>query len=97
MVKDFSSEAPQAIKVTLRQPNTAKSRPLAPLPPKQTLQSAQEDVLGTVENVTEPRTKRLYSDIFMDAPSKKEYPEYYAIIKRVICLNEIQVCRLLTG
>ena len=27
----------------------------------------------------------------MDAPSKKEYPEYYAYIQRVICLNEIKV------
>lgn len=44
-----------------------------------------------IENLKEPRTKRKYSDIFLDAPSKKEYPEYYEVIARVICLNEIKV------
>ena len=74
-----------------------KARPLAPMPPKQTLPSAQEDVLAQIEIVKEPKTKRLYSGIFMDAPSKREYPEYYSIIKRVICLNEIKVCCYLDG
>jgi len=29
----------------------------------------------------------------MDAPSKKQYPEYYDFIERVICLNDIKVRR----
>lgn len=58
---------------------------------KQSLQQAQEDLLVQIEGIKEPRTKRVYSEIFMDAPSKKEYPEYYAYIERVICLNEIKV------
>jgi hypothetical protein len=64
--------------------------------PKQTPQQAQEDILAQVESVKEPRTKRMYSEIFMDAPSKKEYPEYYAYIQRVICLNEIKVRGVVT-
>jgi Bromodomain len=60
------------------------------MPPKQTPQQAQEDILSQIESVKEPRTKRVYSEIFMDAPSRKEYPEYYAYIQRVICLNEIK-------
>lgn len=67
-----------------------KSRFLASMTPKQTIQQAQEDIMAQIENVKEPRTKRVYSEIFMDAPSKKEYPEYYAYIQRVICLNEIK-------
>ena len=58
------------------------------------MQEAQESILDHIENFKEPKTKRLYSDIFMDAPSKKEYPEYYAFIQRVICINEIRVCLL---
>jgi len=63
---------------------------------KQTMAQAQEEILSQLEKVKESKTKRLYCGIFMDAPSKKEYPAYYAIIKRVICLNEIKVCRGMT-
>lgn len=62
-----------------------------PAPPKQTAQQAQEELLEQLEKIKEPRTKRVYTEIFMEAPSKKEYPEYYAYIQRVICLNEIKV------
>ena len=75
-------------------PLAQKERPragLAAIPPKQTPQEAQEDLLTQLEDMKEPKTKRLYSAIFLDAPSKKEYPEYYAFIRRVICLNEIKV------
>jgi hypothetical protein len=92
IVKEYPSEVPPPLKVTLRQlPPKEKQRPIAPLPPKQTPQQAQEDILAQIESIKEPRTKRVYSEIFMDAPSKKEYPEYYAYIQRVICLNEIKV------
>jgi len=67
------------------------------MPPKQTPQQAQEDILSQIENVKEPRTKRVYCEIFMDAPSKKEYPEYYAYIQRVICLNEIKASNFHDG
>jgi len=91
IVKDYPSDVPQQpLKFTLRQPSQ-KEKHVPPPPPKQTLQQVQEELLNYVENYKEPRTKRLYSDIFMDAPSKKEYPEYYAIIERVICINDIKV------
>jgi hypothetical protein len=89
IVKDYPSEIPHSIKVTLRQ-NIPKKEPPPP-PPKQTLQEAQGELLEYIQNYKEPRTKRLYSDIFMDAPSKKLYPEYYAFIKHVICINDIKV------
>ena len=81
------------LKVTLRQGPPKEKRVSAPppVPPKQTAQQAQEELLEQIEKIKEPRTKRVYSEIFMDAPSKKEYPEYYAYIQRVICLNEIKV------
>jgi len=81
--------------VTLRQPPPAKEKQPTPppAPPKQTAQQAQEELLLHIENLKEPRTRRKYSDIFMDAPSKKQYPEYYEFIERVICLNEIKVWR----
>ena len=91
IVREYPSEVPPLLKVTLRQLPPKEKRPIAPLPPKQTPQQAQEDILAHIESVKEPRTKRVYSEIFMDAPSKKEYPEYYAYIQRVICLNEIKV------
>lgn len=59
--------------------------------PKQTLQEAQEELIHYIETLKEPKTKRIYSEIFMDPPSKKEYPEYYAFIRRVIAFNEIKV------
>ena len=95
MVKDFPNEPQQILKVTLRQPPPAKEKqPSAPpAPPKQTAQQAQEELLLHIENLKEPRTRRKYSDIFMDAPSKKQYPEYYDFIERVICLNDIKVRR----
>jgi hypothetical protein len=91
MVKDFSNEPLQTLKVTLRQPPPKEKAPSVPPPLKQTAAQAQEELLMRIENLKEPRTKRKYSDIFMDAPSKKEYPEYYEFIQRVICLNEIKV------
>ena len=94
MVKDFPNEPAQTLKVTLRQPPPKEKTPSVPLPPKQTAAQAQEELLVHIENLREPRTKRKYSDIFMDAPSKKEYPEYYEFIQRVICLNEIKVMDL---
>ena|SRR2546423_1194645 len=90
IVKDYPLEPPQSIKVTLRRPQQDKSAPI-PSKPKQTLQQAQDELLNLIENVKEPRTKRLYSTIFMDLPSKKLYPEYYAFIQRVICLRDIRV------
>jgi ATP-dependent helicase STH1/SNF2 len=93
MVKDFSNDPPPTLKITLRQPPPAEKAPSVPPPPpsKQTAAQAQEELLMRIENLKEPRTKRKYSDIFMEAPSKKEYPEYYEFIQRVICLNEIKV------
>lgn len=85
---------PHPIKVTLRQAPPKEKQPPAPAAPKQTLQQAQEEILGHIENIKEPRTKRVYGEIFMDAPSRKEYPEYYQFIQRVICINEIKVAFL---
>jgi hypothetical protein len=92
MVKDFPNEVPQTLKVTIRQPPPKEKQQTAPpRSPKQTPQQGQEELLVHIENLREPRSKRKYSAIFMDAPSKKEYPEYYDFIQRVICLNEIKV------
>lgn len=91
MAKDFPNEPPQTLKVTLRQPPPREKAASVSRPVKQTAAQAQEELLVRLENLKEPRTKRKYSDIFMDAPSKKEYPEYYEFIQRVICLNEIKV------
>ena len=98
-MKDYPAEVPQPLKVTLRQAPQKEKRvpPPTPVPPKQTVQQAQEELLEQVEKIKEPRTKRVYSEIFMDAPSKKEYPEYYTYIQRVICLNEIKVFPPLLG
>jgi len=93
IVKDYPLEPQQSIKVTLRRPPPQQEKTVPPPQPKQTLQQAQEDLLNQIEGVKEPRTKRVYCDIFMDAPSKKLYPEYYAFIQRVICLNDIRVHR----
>jgi hypothetical protein len=91
MAKDFPNEPLQTLKVTLRQPPPKETAPTVQPPLKQTAAQAQDELLVRIENLKEPRTKRKYSDIFMDAPSKKEYPDYYKIIQRVICLNEIKV------
>jgi Bromodomain len=88
IVKEYPTEPQQSIKVTLRRPQQEKS---ASVPQKQSLQQGQDELLNLIESVKEPRTKRVYSEIFMDAPSRKLYPEYYAFIQRVICLNDIRV------
>ncbi|KAF9245828.1 Bromodomain-containing protein [Melanogaster broomeanus] len=41
-----------------------------------------------VEKVDE-ETQRVLSDVFMEMPSKKDYPTYYKQIKRPICLEQI--------
>lgn len=97
-MKGFPTEVPQPIKVTLRSippkekpEKQEKQSHMVPVPSKQTLQEAQQELLYHLETLKEPKTKRVYSEIFMDPPSKKEYPEYYAFIQRVISLNEINV------
>ena len=37
---------------------------------------------------------RKYSDLFMDLPSKKEYPEYYETIENPTSFNMISVSHL---
>ncbi|KAF9225509.1 Bromodomain-containing protein [Gyrodon lividus] len=38
---------------------------------------------------TDEETHRVLSDVFMEMPSKKDYPSYYKQIKRPICLEHI--------
>ncbi|KAF8846080.1 Bromodomain-containing protein [Paxillus ammoniavirescens] len=38
---------------------------------------------------TDEKTHRVFSDVFMEMPSKKDYPSYYTQIKRPICLEYI--------
>ncbi|KAL4070665.1 RSC complex protein [Scleroderma citrinum] len=38
---------------------------------------------------TDEETHRILSDVFMDMPSKKDYPTYYKEIKRPICIETI--------
>ncbi|KIJ66243.1 hypothetical protein HYDPIDRAFT_86245 [Hydnomerulius pinastri MD-312] len=45
--------------------------------------------LQKVVEKTDEETHRILSDVFMEMPSKKDYPSYYKQIKRPICLEHI--------
>ncbi|CAB4381043.1 uncharacterized protein OCT59_030161 [Rhizophagus irregularis] len=48
-----------------------------------------QECISHIENVKDENS-RVRAEIFFDLPSKKEYPEYYRIIKRPIAINTIR-------
>ncbi|RIA94836.1 SNF2 family N-terminal domain-containing protein [Glomus cerebriforme] len=48
-----------------------------------------QECISHIENVKDENS-RVRAEIFFDLPSKKEYPEYYRIIKKPIAINTIR-------
>jgi ATP-dependent helicase STH1/SNF2 len=48
-----------------------------------------QETIYHVENVKDENS-RVRAEIFFDLPSKKEYPEYYRVIKKPIAINTIR-------
>jgi hypothetical protein len=39
-----------------------------------------------------PRHRRLVATLFLDLPSRTDFPDYYMVIKHPIALNDLRVC-----
>ncbi|KAJ1924199.1 ATP-dependent DNA helicase Snf21 [Tieghemiomyces parasiticus] len=68
---------------------TAEADPLPPLV-RAALSRVFERAYEAVLNCADPADGRLRSDLFIELPSKREYPQYYTVIRRPIAMSQIR-------
>ncbi|KAJ1982250.1 ATP-dependent DNA helicase Snf21 [Dimargaris verticillata] len=61
-----------------------------PAPVRQALTRVFETCYDAVFNCTDPADGRLRSDLFIELPSKRMYPEYYVLIRQPIAMSQIR-------
>ncbi|KAJ1661086.1 ATP-dependent DNA helicase Snf21 [Dispira simplex] len=69
-----------------------KTTEVDPLPPtvRSTLTHVFEQAYEAILNCTDPADGRLRSELFLELPSKRIYPQYYIIIRKPIAMNMIR-------
>ncbi|KAI0641156.1 SNF2 family N-terminal domain-containing protein [Trametes meyenii] len=72
-----------------RDPKRRKKGPELPPPLKEKMKKSLNDVHKAVQNL-EDDTGRRRSDLFRELPDRREYPDYYQLIKQPIALSTIR-------
>ncbi|KAJ1974753.1 ATP-dependent DNA helicase Snf21 [Dimargaris xerosporica] len=61
-----------------------------PTPVRQALTQVFESCYDAVFNCTDPADGRMRSDLFIELPSKRMYPDYYVLIRQPIAMSQIR-------
>jgi hypothetical protein len=71
-------------KTSKTNPSSGSSSPSSPI------QDKVIAILDALQDIKDPSTGRTLTAPFMKLPSKREYPQYYSVIKRPISINKIR-------
>eukprot|EP01134_Creolimax_fragrantissima_P002142 CFRG2142T1 len=90
VMKSEPPHARDAVKAAVRLPAKVSTKHVSQEISAEYVNEAGLKVLKALISATDKKENRLISDLFMDLPSRDEFPDYYEFITRPICLNDIK-------